>query len=103
MNARIVSIRDDRHQDSEKLPVMVLWVPGDEIAESIKATALFVGGATTLLLGKKHYSVFLQSVQFGNDKDAQFRVRIEDGQQLGFNLGDSVEIAFSEGGRYGKA
>lgn len=102
MNARVQSIRDERHEDADKLPSLAFWTPGSEIAEAVRATASYVGGPATMRLkwagGTMRVPVFVKSVVFKGDKEAVFTVAIEVTKPFTAEVGEEVEVTF-EGGR----
>lgn len=102
MNARVQAIRDERHEDADKLPSLSFWTPGSEIAEAVKATATYVGGPVSMRLkwagGSMKVPVFVKSVVFKGDKEAVFTVAIEVTKPFQVEVGEEIEVTF-EGGR----
>ena len=104
MKARVQSVRDVRHVFDDKLPRLIFWSPGEEIADALKTVAYFIGGPAMLTVKTDKRAlqmvVFLQEVRFGGDKEATFVVDVEAARKpFDLTIGEEVEIQFSEGGR----
>lgn len=100
VRARVHSVKDLSYEDSDKIPRLVLWAAGDEIAEMLKIVAWYCGVAHTLrITHQKTVSVqaYLRKVTFGVARDALVELDVALASPLQLPIGASVVVEFAPG------